>query len=220
MVRHGIVMSKTPLIIFSVVIFITALVYLSWVLPQILTNPCWRKTLDGLQPLVVKSYGTGSKAIIIMDDECLSEIVFTSDSRMCETACNRYYDDDVIRKCLKTCTGSDEGKSFIVAVPKPNEEGFINRVRRMFQKSSFFWYFTGKPTAISVNCEFVGLSIPGCDGKLPTWECKPTSDQTGEKAAKYEIDIFKSPDGKTCTVGQTTEFEGGDFIGGGAGGSW
>jgi hypothetical protein len=200
--KRGSVLERSPLMIFSAVLFILALTYLMWVLPQIVTNPCWKSVMKGFQPLEMATYKATNNPQIVLNAECVRKVVFTTDPSVCEDACNDHHDENEIRSCLKACTvEGDDVMSFIVALPNPKED-LVKRVRRAFEKSSLSWYFEGKPLAFRLDCQLTEVDIDKerCFGASPKWTCIPDEDDRGDKVPSYEISIDKSASGLTCAI--------------------
>lgn len=224
MIKGSGLMPKPILAVFSLLLFIIAMIFLIWRLSVYLSNPCWASVVGGLEPLAVNN---NKPTTLVFDKECLEKFVITSNMGECQMYCNRQSDNDLISKCTQKCTSGSEGepRTFIIAIPELRD-GFFgpgSKVIDSITKRNFKWLFDGKTEVFRLDCEVTNVTgIDECVENLQSWSCTNT---IGTSSYRFTVD--KSESGETCTISATLErFEapesefggGGGFGGGGTGG--
>jgi hypothetical protein len=180
-----------------------------FVLPLLVTNPCWKKVAAGLSPFELqKGADKGlvkdeNRAKFVFDAECVDRFVITSSEDRCKLACNVVGDQNEKLKCAEDCVKGEDGiGTFIIAVPV-DDPSLRKRVGKALWRG-IGWLFKGKTTVFFLQCELGAFQITEPDGcekdedkcrckkELNEWVCSPLKDDEKDKAVGFYIDLKRN----------------------------
>jgi hypothetical protein len=193
MVRKGAgVLTKPLFAVVALAIVIIALIFVYGKISSLNTNPCWKETVAGLEPLKL---GTSTPPTLSFNKECLKKFVITSSKGVCNMECRNIDDADQQRDCLKKCSYGKEGDAFTFIIAVPDDKGFFGRAGAAIAQRDFFWVFTGKTEVFVFGCQAgsVDALITECSKDGSPWECTP-----GSAVTSYKLAIDRSQ--KVCDV--------------------
>ncbi len=191
-------MAKPLMAVMSLILFIMVLVFMYIQLSSILSGPCWKETLKGLEFFKRE---TNDDPRLVMDPECMEKVIFTSSPVVCKLACSRIDDGERMRECSAKCSvnASDRGKTFIIAVPL--DRGILKRTSQAVSNRNVEWIFPDKMEVFVADCEIIDLTgFIGEDGNSVctkdgnSWECFPR-----DVSATYMLKMTVST-GDICTI--------------------
>ncbi len=164
------------------------------------TNPCWVRTLEGMEPL---DGMIDRDPFLYMDPDCFGRVGITSSMKMCSFFCNSYYSVGDTEDCLKNCDSVRDGKTMIILIP--GEVGFFGKAGGTFNDPK--WLLDAKPKVYNIlGCKLNDVVLDDeasrrClvigSGEDIAWQCMPLSDYD---LKSFRVTNVRSADGKACTI--------------------